>query len=116
MSSVFLPLSLQPPPQTGLVIQLDFISRRVRRRRQQIHFFQSLSLFVLYFKNTPTRSPTWTNMIEHGFQNSKSVSATPERSGSGPLVACRTGVIFFIYLFIYLRFFWRAETSARWKE
>ena len=47
---VILPLILQPPPQTGLVIEHDFISRRECRRRQQIHFFQSLQFFVLYLR------------------------------------------------------------------
>ena len=54
MFSVILSLLLQPPPQTGLVIQYDFISRRECRRRQQIHFFQSLPFFVLYLR---TRRP-----------------------------------------------------------
>ena len=50
MFSVILPLLLQPPPQIGLVIQHDFISRRKRRRRQQRHSFQSLEFFVLYLR------------------------------------------------------------------
>ena len=50
MFSVILPLLLQPPPQIGLVIQHEFISRRERRRRQQIHFFQSFQFFVLYLR------------------------------------------------------------------
>ena len=45
-----LPLLLQPPPQIGLVIQHVFISRRGRRRRQQIYFFQSLQFLVLYLR------------------------------------------------------------------
>ena len=46
------------PRQIGLVIHHDFISRRERRRRQQIQFFQSLQFFVLYLRMTPTRCST----------------------------------------------------------
>ena len=63
MFSVILSLLLQPPPQIGLVIQYDFISRRERRRRQQIHFFQSLPFFVLYLRTrrlvVRQRGRTW---------------------------------------------------------
>ena len=63
MFLVILPLLLQPPPQTGLVIQYDVISRRERRRRQQIHFFQSLPFFVLYSRTrrlvVRQRGRTW---------------------------------------------------------
>ena len=53
MFSVILLLLLSPPPHIGLVIQHDFISRRERRHRQQINFFQSLPFFVLYFRTRP---------------------------------------------------------------
>ena len=50
MFSVILLLLLQPPPQIGLEVQHEFISRRERRRRQQIHFNQSLQFFVVYLR------------------------------------------------------------------
>ena len=77
MFPVILPLLLQPPPQTGLVIQHDFISKRVRR--QQIHFFQSLRFFVLYLRTRRlvVRQLKWMNLGIYA--TTKLVSATPER-------------------------------------
>ena len=58
--------------------------------------FPELVVFRFIFKNTPARcSPV---DMDELYATTKLVSATPERQGSGPLVACRTGVIFCVFL------------------